>query len=79
MSAKPSADAQTSLRWVSRCKGTTFFSFLQDIVQKNAICVRKYKWRFYQNLNKTHFFYVGGVREFSWSSQGRLSVKFRKR
>ena len=25
MSAKPSADAQTSLRWISRCKGNTFF------------------------------------------------------
>ncbi len=35
MSAKPSADVQTSLRWISRCKGTTFFSFMQDIVQKN--------------------------------------------
>ena len=48
---------------------------MQDIVQKNAICVRKYKWRFYQNINKTHFFYVGGLREFSRCSQGRLSVK----
>ena len=36
MSAKPSADVQTSLRWVSRCKGTTFFSFLQDIAQKKS-------------------------------------------
>ena len=25
MSAKPSDDAQTSLLWVSRCKGTIFF------------------------------------------------------
>ena len=25
MSAKPSADAQTSLRWVSRCKGSELF------------------------------------------------------
>ena len=30
MSAKPSADAQTSLRWVSRCKGTTFFLIEQE-------------------------------------------------
>ena len=30
MSAKPSADAQTSLRWVSRCKGTDFFLIRQE-------------------------------------------------
>lgn len=30
MSAKPSADAQTSLRRVSRCKGTTKFADLQE-------------------------------------------------
>ena len=30
MSAKPSADAQTSLRWVSRCKGTNLFWIEQE-------------------------------------------------
>ena len=30
MSAKPSADAQTSLRWVSRCKGTKKNVYVQE-------------------------------------------------
>ena len=30
MSAKPSDDVQTSLRWVLRCKGTTKIAFLQE-------------------------------------------------
>ena len=30
MSAKPSADAQTSLRWVSRCKGTKKNEYAQE-------------------------------------------------
>ena len=42
---------------------------------KIAICVRKHKWRFCRNLKKTHFFHLGGLREFSRCSQGRLSVK----
>jgi|GEM_PF-2070770 len=37
MSAKPSADAQTSLRWVSRCKGTTKFAHLQILSEKSFI------------------------------------------
>ena len=30
MSAKPSADAQTSLRWVSRCKGSEKNVYVQE-------------------------------------------------
>ena len=30
MSAKPSADVQTSLRWVSRCKGTEKNVYVQE-------------------------------------------------
>ena len=30
MSAKPSADVQTSLRWVSRCKGTKKNVYVQE-------------------------------------------------
>ena len=30
MSAKPSADVQTSLRWVSRCKGTKKNIYVQE-------------------------------------------------
>ena len=30
MSAKPSADVQTSLRWVSRCKGSEKNVYLQE-------------------------------------------------
>ena len=54
-----------------------FFELCKSSVKKNATYVRKYNWRFCRNLNKTHFFGLGGLGEFSRSSQGRLSVKLR--
>ena len=39
MSAKPSTDVQTSLRWVSRCKGTIFFWIAQKKSPKKRFLV----------------------------------------
>ena len=43
MSAKPSADAQTSLRWVSRCKGTTKFADVQIFSGKSFRSFKSFK------------------------------------
>ena len=43
MSAKPSADAQTSPRWVSRCKGTTKFADLQIFSGKSFRSFKSFK------------------------------------
>ena len=61
--------------WFATAKLLHFFELCKSSVKKNATYVRKYNWRFCLNLNKTHFFRLGGLGEFSRCSQGRLSVK----
>ena len=68
MSAKPIAR-------ICVAKVVKYFELSKKKHKKNAIHVRKHKWRFCRNLNKTHFFGFNGLEEFSRSSQGRLSVK----
>ena len=60
---------------LSTAKVLHFFHSCKILHKKIAIHVRKHKWQFRQNINKTHFFQIGGLREFSRSSQGRRSVK----
>ena len=75
MSAPLAADVQTSPAQVHGAKVLHFFHSCKVLHKKIATCVRKHKWQFRQNINKTHFFQIGGLREFSRSSQGCRSVK----